>query len=73
MYSRFVDSDFGLFDPPISGIPAHNTWDASVNVKLTTRLSGVVVITNLTDRDYMEPIGYQPLRRVVRAGVRVGF
>jgi outer membrane cobalamin receptor len=70
---RFVDSDFFLFDPPITEIPAHNTWDASVTVKIARQLSGVLVISNLTDRDYMEPVGYQPLQRVVRAGVRVGF
>jgi vitamin B12 transporter len=70
---RFVDSDFFLFDPPITEIPAHNTWDASVSVKIARQLSGVLVISNLTDRDYMEPVGYQQLQRVVRVGVRVGF
>lgn len=37
------------------------------------RGTGPLSLDNLTDEDYSEPIGYQPLRRVVRAGVRVAF
>jgi outer membrane cobalamin receptor len=70
---RFVDSDFGLFSPPFTERPGHTTWDARVSVKLTTQVSAVLLVDNFTDRDYSEPLGYQPLRRVVRAGVRVGF
>jgi vitamin B12 transporter len=70
---RFVDSDFGLFSPPILEIPAHATWDARVALRLTSQLTGILIIDNVTNLDYMEPIGYQPLRRVVRAGLKVGF
>jgi len=31
------------------------------------------MIDNLTNQDYSEPLGYQPLLRVVRGGIRVGF
>jgi vitamin B12 transporter len=70
---RFVDNDFGLFSPPILEIPSHETWDARVALRLTSQLTGILTIDNVTNRDYMEPIGYQPLRRVVRAGLKVGF
>jgi len=69
----FVDSDFGLFNPPLVENPGHTTWDARFMLKVTAQLTGIVSIDNLTDRDYSEPFGYQPLRRVVRAGFRVGF
>ena len=69
----FVDSDFGLFNPPLVENPGHTTWDTRVAVTLTPRVTGTLAIDNLTDRDYSEPFGYQPLRRVVRAGLRVAF
>jgi vitamin B12 transporter len=70
---RFVDSDFGLFNPPLIENPGHTTWDARFTVKVASRLTALLSIDNLTDRDYSEPFGYQPLGRVVRAGFRVGF
>jgi vitamin B12 transporter len=68
---RFVDNDFGLFDPAIVEIPAQTTWDLRLGWRLTRRATLMAAIDNLTDRDYMQPIGYQTLRRVVRAGLRV--
>jgi outer membrane receptor protein involved in Fe transport len=70
---KFVDSDFGLFNPPLLQNPGHHRWDARFTVKLTSQVTGLLAIDNLTDRDYSEPFGYQPLRRTVRAGLRVGF
>jgi outer membrane cobalamin receptor len=70
---RFVDSDFGLFDPPLTENPGHTTWDARLSLRLTPRVSGILTIDNLTDADYSEPFGYQPLGRVVRVGARVTF
>jgi hypothetical protein len=32
-----------------------------------------LTIENLTNRDYSEPLGYQPLLRTIRVGARVGF
>jgi outer membrane receptor protein involved in Fe transport len=48
-------------------------WDARVAVRLTAQLTGLITVDNLANRDYSAPLGYQPLGRVVRAGVRVGF
>jgi vitamin B12 transporter len=70
---KFVDSDFGLFDPPLVENPGHTTWDTRVAVTLTPRVTGTLAIDNLTDRDYSEPFGYQPLRRAIRAGLRVTY
>ena len=70
---HYLDSDFGLFSPPLVENPGHHTWDARLAVRLTPHVTGTLAIDNLTDRDYSEPFGYQPLRRTVRAGVRVAF
>jgi outer membrane cobalamin receptor len=69
----FVDSDFGLFDPPLTENPGHSIWETRVSLAVTRQLSGILSIDNLTNADYSEPFGYQPLGRVVRAGVRVAF
>jgi vitamin B12 transporter len=70
---RTVDSDFFVFDPPITEVPARTTWDTRVAYELTSRLSAIVAVDNLTDTDYMQPVGYQSLGRVVRAGVQVRY
>jgi outer membrane receptor protein involved in Fe transport len=70
---RYVDNDFGLFAPGILEIAAHTVWDARLAVKLGAGVTGLVTIDNLGNKDYMEPLGYQALQRVVRAGLRVSF
>jgi vitamin B12 transporter len=70
---RFVDSDFGLFDPPLTENPGHTTWATRVSVALTRQVSALLSIDNLTNVDYSEPFGYQPLGRLVRVGARVAF
>lgn len=70
---RFVDNDFGLFTPGILEVPARTTWDARIAVNLRGGVTALLTVDNLTNRDYMEPIGYQALQRVVRAGLRVRF
>jgi vitamin B12 transporter len=70
---RFADSDFGLFSPSFKESPGHSLWDARVTATLTRGLTGVLMIDNLTNQDYSEPFGYQPLLRTVRVGVRVNF
>jgi outer membrane cobalamin receptor len=68
---RFVDSDFGLFG--LVENPGHRTWDARASVRVTQHVTGVLMIDNLTNRDYAEVLGYQPLLRTIRAGIRVGL
>ena len=70
---RFIDSDFGLFSPSFSESAGHSVWDARVSVAVTRQLAALLTIDNLTNRDYSEPLGYQPLLRTVRVGARVSF
>jgi vitamin B12 transporter len=70
---RFADSDFGLFSPSFSQSPGHSLWDARVTLMMTKQLTGMLMVDNLTNQDYSEPLGYQPLLRAVRVGLRVGF
>lgn len=70
---KFLDSDFGLFKPSFSQNPGHAIWDTRVSFAVTRQLKALVTIDNLTNRDYSEPFGYQPLLRTVRVGARVNF
>jgi outer membrane cobalamin receptor len=70
---RFVDSDFGLFNPPLTENPGHASWETRLSIELARQLSVLLSIDNLTNTDYSEPFGYQPLGRLVRAGARVSF
>lgn len=70
---RFVDSDFSSLDPSFLENPGHTTTDARVSYRISTRLTGLFAVDNLTSLDYQEPLGYAALRRAVRIGVRVGF
>jgi outer membrane receptor protein involved in Fe transport len=69
----FVDSDFGLFSPPLVLNPGHHAWDLRASARLTRQMSATLAIDNLTNRDYSEPFGYQPLLRAVRVGIRVNY
>lgn len=70
---RFVDSDFSSLEPPILENPGRTLWNARFSYRVTTQVTGLVSIDNLTGRDYQEPLGYLALQRSVRAGVRVQF
>ena len=48
---KFVDSDFGLFNPPLVENPGHHTWDARFTLNVTSRLTGILSVDNLTDED----------------------
>ena len=43
-----------------------------MSVALTPQVSGILSIDNLTNTDYSEPFGYQPLGRLVAGGRAVG-
>jgi outer membrane cobalamin receptor len=70
---EFLDSDFGLFDTPLTTNPGHTLWNARASFAFTRRLSGLLTADNIGNTDYSEPFGYQPLLRSIRAGLRVGF
>ena len=50
--------------PAIVENDGRTTWDARLGYRVTSRMTGLLAIDNLTgDRDYQEPLGYQALRR----------
>jgi len=70
---RRVDSDFSSLTPAIVETNPPAVWTVSGRFTLTTRLELQLRIDNLTDADYMEPVGYPAWRRAVHVGVRVNF
>jgi outer membrane cobalamin receptor len=68
-----VDSDFAALVPPLLSNDGHTTWDAGVAYRITRHISFVGRVENLTDSEYMEPLGYPAWRRAGRLGVKVGF
>ena len=66
-----VDSDFNF--PTISSNDGYASWNASGDLRLARRTAAFLTIDNLSDREYMEPLGYRALGRTVRAGVRTRF
>jgi len=68
-----VDSDFSSLIPAITVNGGHTTWDVRASYAMARRLTLTAAIDNLTDADYMEPLGYPALGRAVRVGIRAGF
>ncbi|HUR32669.1 MAG TPA: TonB-dependent receptor [Vicinamibacterales bacterium] len=73
MIGRFVDSDFSSLTPSILENAGRVTWDARASYRITSKVTGLLSIDNLANRDYQEPLGYLALQRAVRLGVRVGL
>ena len=67
------DSDFSALEPPIDSAAGYWLWRAQALAHVTAQTTAFVRIENLTDKDYMEPIGYPAWRRTMHAGVRVRF
>ncbi|MGE3958206.1 MAG: TonB-dependent receptor [Vicinamibacterales bacterium] len=70
---RFVDSDFSSLEPPILTNAGRTLWNARASWAVSARLTALLAVDNLANRDYQEPLGYLALKRAVRAGVRVQF
>jgi vitamin B12 transporter len=66
-----VDTDFNF--PTVTSNEGYTTWNASAEVRFGPRTGVFVTSDNLTDRDYMEPLGYRGLGRMVRIGIRTRF
>ena len=67
-----VDSDFAELVPPMTAAPAHAIWTASVRYRVG-RIDVSLRVENITDTDYMEPLGFPAWGRTGHAGVRVRF
>ena len=70
---RRVDSDFSSLVPAMTSNDGYALWDLRASARVTRRVSLTGAVDNLTDRQYMEPLGYPALGRAVRGGIRVGF
>ena len=70
---RRSDSDFAALLPPITSAGGYWLWRAQAIAKVTSTATAYVRVENLTDKDYMEPLGYPAWRRTVHAGLRVRF
>jgi outer membrane cobalamin receptor len=70
---RRNDADFSSLTPPLSAAPGYTLWRTQVAVTLTRQLTAFGRIENLTDEDYMEPLGYPAWRRTAHAGLRLKF
>jgi vitamin B12 transporter len=70
---RRVDSDFSSLVPPIVENAGYNIWDAGASYRVAAPLTFYVRVENISDRDYMDPLGYLAWRRTARAGARVSW
>ncbi len=70
---RYVDDDFSSLAPAITSSGGFWRWDAAGRYCFTARFEGYARIQNLTDRNYMEPLGYLAWRRTAHVGLKVRF
>jgi outer membrane cobalamin receptor len=68
---RRVDSDFALLEPSIDVSPARAVWSAAARYRLHRRVELTLRVENLTDVEYMEPLGYPAWGRAFMGGIRV--
>lgn len=67
------DSDFSSLVPALTSAGGYSLWRAQAQMRVTLRATAYVRVDNLTDEDYMEPLGYPAWRRTVHAGLRLRF
>jgi len=70
---RRVDSDFSALVPPLTSNDGYALWNLRGSLQVVRQLSVTLAVDNLTDRQYMEPLGYPALGRAVRGGFRIRF
>jgi len=70
---RRTDSDFVSLGTPITSDAPYAVWTLGGHYRPTPRVDLFLRIENLTDKDYMEPLGYRAWRRTAHVGVRIGF
>lgn len=70
---RYVDNDFASLVPAITASGGYWRWNLNGRYRFTTRLEGYARIQNLTDLNYMEPLGYLAWRRTAHIGLNVRF
>ena len=68
-----VDNDFSSLSPAIRSSGGYWLWNVAGRYRINTRVEGFVRVQNLTDRDYMEPLGFPAWRRTTHVGLNVRF
>ena len=67
------DSDFSALVPAMTTAEAAWLWRAQAQLRVTSEATAYVRVENLTDSDYMEPLGYPAWRRTIHTGIRLRF
>jgi outer membrane cobalamin receptor len=70
---RRNDSDFSSLVPAITSGGNYTLWRGQAAWRLVSQATAFVRVENLTDVDYMEPLGYPAWRRTMHAGLRLRF
>ena len=70
---RRTDSDFFALGTPVNSDEPYAIWTVGGHYRPVPRVDLFLRVENLTDKDYMEPLGYQAWRRTAHAGLRIGF
>ena len=68
-----LDNDFSSLSPAITSSGGEWLWNVAARYRFNARIEGFARAQNLTDRDYMEPLGYPAWRRTVHAGLSIHF
>ncbi|HUF47254.1 MAG TPA: TonB-dependent receptor [Vicinamibacterales bacterium] len=66
------DTSVAFFDPALPE-QSYAVWALLAEYAVRTGVDAFLRVENLTDRTYMEPLGYQAWGRTVHAGLRVRF
>jgi outer membrane cobalamin receptor len=73
LVGRRADTDFSSLTPPFLFNHGYQQWNVRAAGRVAPRLWITAAVDNLTDRRYMEPLGYPALGRAVRVGVKAAF
>jgi vitamin B12 transporter len=66
------DTAVAAFDPPLTA-DGYAVWTLLAEYAVGAGADAFARIENLTDREYMEPLGYRAWRRTAHAGIRLRF
>lgn len=70
---RRSDSDFSSLEPPLDFAGGHTVWRGRIAWQLNPAVQVFGRIENLSNVEYMEPLGYPAWRRTAHAGLRLSF
>jgi outer membrane cobalamin receptor len=68
-----LDSDFSSLSPALTSSGNDWLWHLSGRYRITGQIDAYARVQNLTDREYMEPLGFPAWRRTTHVGLRLRF